>query len=293
MLAVSTDMQAPKDVDLLSVFVTSDSAVKLDYLGRVLPAGTLALPATLAIVQPDNPDAQLNIRVTFFKGQTARVVRDIVTTVPRTRTALLRVSLGYLDDGDVTGTLPARYLPGSTAGGASIPDGDTIYSPIDEPGAVLSTTCDFGSSLTGVDGVCVDSAVDSSKLPDYSDDAVFGSGGARDGVPVNCFDVKKCFAAAAPVAGLDKTECTYALPAGTKASTFYMALKTSATGACVATGTCSVPLVSDATAGWSISGGTVKLLPGVCKKMAATGAQLVQAAACPTEKTSDPVCEGS
>ncbi|MGH7439536.1 MAG: hypothetical protein ACRENE_27930 [Polyangiaceae bacterium] len=293
MLAVSTDMQAPKDVDLLSVFVTSDSAVKLDYLGRVAPAGSLTLPATLAIVQPDNPDAQLNIRVTFFKGQTARVTRDIVTTVPRNRTALLRVSLGYLDDGDVTGTLPAQYLPGPTAGGASVPDGDTNYSPIDEPGAVLSTTCPFGSSETSIDGECVDNAVDSSKLPDYSDDAVFGSGGAKASVPVDCFDVATCFGTATPVVGLDRSQCTLPLPAGANAASFNLALQTSATGACVATGTCYVPLVSDATAGWSVSGGTVKLLPGVCKKMNATGAQLVQAVACPTRTLSDPVCEGS
>src|SRR5258708_10083298 len=88
-LAISTDMQAPKDVNVVSVFITSSSVVKFDYLGRVLPDGTVALPATLAIVEPDDPTAELRIRVTAFQNQTARVLRDVQTTVPHQRTALL------------------------------------------------------------------------------------------------------------------------------------------------------------------------------------------------------------
>ena len=74
-LAISTDMQAPQDVDLVSVFITTDSVVKFDYLGRVLPSGTVALPATLAIVEPDDPNAKIRIRVNGFKGANARVLR--------------------------------------------------------------------------------------------------------------------------------------------------------------------------------------------------------------------------
>jgi hypothetical protein len=293
LLAISTDMQAPKDVSTLSVFVTSDSAIKLDYLGRVLPAGgSLPLPATLAIVQPDNPDTSLFIRVTFFQGQKARVMRDIVTTVPRNRTALLRVPLGFLDDGDVSGTLPAMYVPGSTAGGGPVPDGDSNYSPVDEPGAVLLPKCSFADKKTMLNGRCVDSTIDSSTLPDYSEDAVYGRRGARDGLPVSCFDVKKCFGSAAAVTGLDTTHCTFPLPAGVDAATFNLALATQDTGACIGTSPCFVPLASDpGGAGWYVSGGAVHLLAGVCLKMP-TGAQLYQSVGtCPTQTLSDPVCE--
>ena len=87
-LAISTDMQTPKDVDLVSVFITTDSVVKFDYLGRVLPSGTVSLPATLAIVEPDDPNAKIRIRVIGFQGANARVLRDVNTTVPHAQTTL-------------------------------------------------------------------------------------------------------------------------------------------------------------------------------------------------------------
>src|SRR5215469_3724947 len=79
-LAVSTDMQTPKDLDLISVLVSTNGALKFDYLGRVMPDGTLTLPSTLAIVEPDDPNAQVRVRVIAFQlqgaQQSARVLRD-------------------------------------------------------------------------------------------------------------------------------------------------------------------------------------------------------------------------
>ena len=292
-LAISTDMQAPKDVNIVSLFITSDSAVKLDYLGRVLPDGTVALPATLAIVEPDNPGAEIRVRVTAFRDQTARVLRDVVTTVPHARTALLRLALDWIDDGDVNGTLPSLYVPGSMSGGVPVADGVTTYSPIDEPGAVLRPTCSFVDNLTMVDGRCVDATVDSSGLPDYTQAAVYGAGGiGSDGSPVDCFDVPSCFATAAPVAGLQASSCSFPLPAGADPATFNLALVTQSAGACVAPGRCLVPLAIAPGAGWTIAGGTVQLLPGVCARMAATGAQLsASTGLCPARRLSDPVCQ--
>src|SRR5580700_5343456 len=111
-LSISTDMQTPKDVDVVSVFIETNGVAKFDYLGRVLPDGTLLLPSTLALVQPENPNAQVHIRVTAFQTQgtqeNARVLRDVLTTVPTARTALLRLPLDFLDDGSGQGTLPAQ-----------------------------------------------------------------------------------------------------------------------------------------------------------------------------------------
>ena len=110
MLSISTDMQTPKDVDVVSVFVATDGVVKYDYLGRVLPDGTVSLPSTLALVQPENPNAQVHIRVTAFQTQgtqeNARVLRDVLTTVPSQVTALLRLPLDFLGDGSGQGRCP-------------------------------------------------------------------------------------------------------------------------------------------------------------------------------------------
>jgi hypothetical protein len=292
-LAISTDMQAPKDVNVVSVFITSDSVVKFDYLGQVLPTGTVALPATLAVVEPDNPNAEIRIRVTAFQGQRARVMRDVVTTVPHERTSLLRLPLNLLDDGDVTGTLPAQYLPDTMVNGTMIPDGDTNYSPIDEPNAVLLAKCDFTQMLTSVNGECVPAALDSSQLPDYQEQDVYGDAGIQpNGAPVACFDVQRCFAGATPVTGLSMSMCTFPLPQGADPSTFNVALVTPDTGACIAQGQCFVPLENDKDGGFTISGNTVQLPGGVCVKMMATGAQLYQSVnTCGTRTAAAPVCQ--
>jgi hypothetical protein len=62
-LAISTDMQAPKDIDVVSVYMTTNGAQKFDYLGRVRPDGTVAFPSTLAIVEPEQQSAEVRIRV--------------------------------------------------------------------------------------------------------------------------------------------------------------------------------------------------------------------------------------
>jgi hypothetical protein len=43
---------------------------------------------------PVAPALELRIRVVGYMGQTARVLRDVITTVPQGRTALLVVPLG-------------------------------------------------------------------------------------------------------------------------------------------------------------------------------------------------------
>jgi|GEM_PF-555203 len=54
-------------------------------------------------------------------------------------------------------------------------------------------------------GRCVDSRIDETKLPKYTDDLVDGSGGA-------CFMASTCFAAAAPAVVVNAEDCTYAVP---------------------------------------------------------------------------------
>ncbi len=279
-LAISTDMQTPKDIDVVSVFVSTNSVPKYDYLGRVTPDGKVTLPATMPVVEPDDPSAKVRIRVVAFKQADAKVMRDVVTTVPHQRTALLRLPLDFLDVGSVkSGGIPPKFFPD----GKSVVDGLTEWDPTNPTDVVPK--CDFLAGLTMVNGVCAEVGVDSSKLPDYSEPAVFGEGGLQNGVPASCFDAARCFAGATPVVGLTTAAsgaCSFPLPAGAQPSTFNVALVTATTGTC-AGASCYVPLPNDADEGWVVSSGTVQLAPGVCQKLGPAPPR-----ACPSRYASPP-----
>jgi hypothetical protein len=213
MLAISTDMQTPKDVDVVSVFVAVGDSVKFDYLGRVLPDGTVALPSTLAIVQPEDPTAQIHIRVIAFQEQNARVLRDVLTTAPSDRVALLRMPLDFLDDGSGLGAIPQQFVP---LGVDDAPEGVTQFDP-----TTIGSDCDpmrycaTGSAQcqTSINGVCGNATIDSSTLPAYQATEVYGDGGQMvNGAPSSCFDVTSCLAEATPVVGLDMSTCSFTLP---------------------------------------------------------------------------------
>jgi hypothetical protein len=285
-------MQVPKDFDIISIYVATGSDVKFDYLGRIQPDGSVPLPATLAIVEPDDPTSQVHIRITAFQdtnpGAKARVVRDVLTTVPHERTVLLSLPLSFLDDGSGVGTLPAQYVPvGSGLSSGTAPEGPTQFDPTD-PSNIQTPLCDFTQGLTSVYGQCMGALLDSSTLPAYGE-AEAGTQ-AQDGG--TCFDVTACFAGATLVS--DVSSCSFPLAEGASASNLNLALATSTTGACIASiDECLVPLVEDPNAGWTLSGGTVTLAPGACTKAQQAGVQLFQATsgACPAMALTALVCE--
>jgi hypothetical protein len=302
MVAITTDMETPKDFSVVSVFVESDSAVKFDYVGRVLPDGSVALPATVAIVEPDDPNAQIHIRVTAFQERNARVLRDVLTTIPHGRTTLLRMPLSALDDGSVTGTLPLPNLPSNPndpASGGMASEGNSDFLPTDP--TVLTTKCDFlDKRETMINGQCQPAAVPTSQLVDYQETAVYGSGGMRSsGLPAKCFDVATCFAGATevPPPSMSMTGCSFPLPQGADVTKYNLALATTdGTGVCTASGQCFVPLTNDPTGptgdGWFVNGGNIEMITGICMKMLGAGAKLYQVqGSCPAKTLSDPVCE--
>jgi len=227
MLAINTDMKAPKDVNAVSVTISTNGAIKHSFIGRVTPQGEVLLPATLAIVQPDDDSASIRIRVMAFQDRKPRVLRDIRTTVPTDgRTALLRIPLNFVNDGSATGTsLPSGIVPEpfigteTPAGGSSGSSGGTSSG---DPGGVGGGAADFDffgafqppcpdiQNQTIIDGECKDNFVDPGSLPDF-DTAQLG-----DSTDVgSCFDVARCFGAAT-VAGSGGGEV--ALDAGSDAS---------------------------------------------------------------------------
>jgi hypothetical protein len=216
MLAISTDMQTPKDISVVSIFIAEGSTVKFDYVGRVLPDGTVSLPSTLALVEPDDPSTQIQIRVIAFNEQNPRVLRDVQTTVPHARTALLRLPLNFLDLGSVTGQLPAQFYP-TTADGVA--EGISTFDPTD-PTSIVST-CDpmhlcqtpGASCQTMINGVCTTATVVSSTLPVYTPTEVYGDGGVMaNGAPESCFPVQRCFAEPTAVNGVGPGMCSFTLP---------------------------------------------------------------------------------
>lgn len=295
MLAVSTDMKAPKDVNIVTIHVQTGSLVRHNFIGRVTPEGEVVFPATLAIIEPDDPNASIRVRVIALKDNKPLVLRDVRTTAPHGgRVALLRLPLLFVNQGvSVSGTVPDNFLPPKSgpsiasvgrplAGGVS--PRDTEFNPYDPTQGVIPGC---GADLTYIDGDgCKDSYVDSSALPDYSDEAVFGSGG-----PTGCFDTKTCFGAAKeiPADVLDVAACAFPLGARDPAK-LNLALATPDVGECVGD-KCFVP-IDRGDGGWRVEGTTVKLPVAYCKSFVAPGkAKIVETSACGTKAASQPLCQ--
>lgn len=206
MLAINTDMKAPKDVNVLTLSVLVNNQVKVNYQGRITPDGTVLLPATVALAEPSDPNASIRIRVVAFQERKARVLRDVRTTIPTGgRVALLRIPLNFVNDGSGTGELPVGTViddkpikdtgGASDAGGGGSSSGDlgsSFGAGELNPYEIVASACPVDQTI--IDGECQDDYVDSSKLPDYDENLV-----GRGDDPGVCFDAKRCFAGAAPV----------------------------------------------------------------------------------------------
>ena len=212
MLAITTDMKAPKDVNAVAVSITTNGLVKASFIGRVTPQGDILLPGTLAIVEPDDKNAVIRIRVMAFQNQKPRVIRDVRTTAPPDgRTALLRIPLNFVNDGKVAGSpLPDGLVPDPVPGTEGLSPPASATATTGDAGSVgtkdLSPSGgDFDFMLnfqpkdclnpqdeTIINGECHDSFIDSSTLPDF-DAAALGDSTGQTGA---CFDLGKCFAGA-------------------------------------------------------------------------------------------------
>lgn len=290
-LAVTTDMRAPKDVNVISVAIQINNEVKYNFVGRVTPEGEVLLPATLAIAEPDDPAAAIRIRVIAFKDTAPRVLRDVTTTSPRAgRIALLRMPLLFVNDGSARGALPEANVPlkQQTFGGA-LPLSPQTLKPAAEPfnpfGAEVFSAC---SELdeTMIDGECRSAVVDSSKLPDYHDELVSPSDG-------RCFDPKACI-----VNWRDAEVDLDACKAPKNGAVTNVTFVTSSTGDCDAQGRCLVPVdrvdpLDEQASGWHEEGDAIVLSKGICKKLRA-GVELgfVGDLSCPTKDGTRPVCVG-
>lgn len=244
MLAIQTNYAAPKDVDEVGLYITSDGRPIFSDTRQVAPDGTVRFPATIAVVGDEaKVRAVIRVRAVGFQKQKARVLRDVVTTIPKARTALLRVPLEWLNEGSGEGS------------SAAVTDGFRD----------LVSICPAGT--TSIGGECRDATVDSERLPDYAETEVFGGGNA-EGAGL-CFDVNECFRDAVRVA-VDPTSCKVEgqiIGANTN-----VALAVRAAGECGRdqSQVCDEGLVAldqGGESGWSVQGSALALPLGVCRKM--------------------------
>ncbi|WP_245678436.1 hypothetical protein [Chondromyces crocatus] len=253
MLVFQTDMSLPKDIDAIRLLVTVEGAVVFDETYRRLgEEDSIKLPATLGFLTPDDPSLPLRLRVIGSRGsdEGVQVLREVVTTVPDGRTAMLQVPIQFLCYGSAE---VERDEQGNVKRDA---DGQVV----------VKSSCAEGQ--TCIAGSCVVADLPSDDLPDFVRAEVFGGGsGAGDGL---CFDTLSCFgqgAATQPkfMALADgQRACVADVPPGGAA--LNVALRTQGGGICGELG-CFVPLDAGVDAGWkSIEGDRLRLPDAVCDR---------------------------
>ncbi|HEY6729306.1 MAG TPA: hypothetical protein VI197_35085 [Polyangiaceae bacterium] len=258
MIAISTDMSVPKDIDHVHVqVVLTRGPVVHDQTYWIEPArgGDTLLPATLAVVAGDSANASVELRVTGFLGDEARTFSKVQTTIPESRLATVRVPVQWLCDGSAQLVVDDIY--------------DSACSARDE------------EEYSCVAGTCEPASVDVASLPDFDPAAIFGGGEGPGDLLGECFDTIECFDAGEDVAPEDDCELDVDVPSGGELN---VALKFPADdptsgdspGICGSQG-CYVPLDKDDRFGWrSDDAGTVQLPPAACAAVAAGAAQALR-----------------
>jgi hypothetical protein len=268
-VAIDTDLTPGVDFDELQVEVVAPAGTSSfppikEFGQRSQP---YSFPMTFALVSNGDPSTKVQIRVaaglsTIPGGHSAvgmpLLLREVTTTIPDDRVALLRVHLEWLCVGYAKqNPAPDTYVEGNC--------------PVD--------------GLTCVAGECVDFKLESSTFPDYDEALVFGGGhaGAGDGT---CFDTLGCFAGA--VATTPDPSCTIPMPSGERSKVNVGLVSARCEGGvCPYEGDrCVVPLDTASPGGWTEIGGRIHLPPAACRK---TSGVLVSTS-CATKTAGVPTC---
>jgi hypothetical protein len=278
-LAIQTDMAMPKDIDRIRIEVTyvktGAAAYQMDFT-KLGESDSIQLPATLGFIAPADPSEAIRVRALAGRGpeESTRLLREIVTTVPTSRVATLRVPIEFLCDGAAAAERdPMGQVKRDGAGRVVIKD-----------------NCPEG--LTCAAGTCVPEEIPSEALPDYDVRDIFGGGsGIGDG---SCFDTAQCLEEAT-LAELDMA--TFAAdPLTCRAAgggDINVALSTQGPGMCGKSG-CFVALDAESDSGWKVGDpGFITLPPAVCAQVAIgklVGVVTAPVGACPQKRVSLPTC---
>lgn len=268
-LALSTDLALPKDVDTVRIQVRANGRDRFD---RSYPFGPdeNKIPATLTLVAGDDPTQPIEVRVLAFRQGEIRTLSKTITTIPEERTAMLRVPIQWF------------CYRQAEAGGD------------DE----FRSTCetDNGPDSACVGGSCVDAKVDSKMLPEFEPEVVFGGGADAEDPGAECFATEACFDA-----GIDVTpdeHCVVEVP-DSSVDRLNFAVVTAMAGICSGTtGACYVPLDhTPELGGWSeLDDGEAGVpryaLPqAVCERLAdGRGLRVRATRECAAKTASRPTC---
>jgi hypothetical protein len=260
MLSIQTDMAIPKDVDTVRIEVSAYGNLLFGNDYQVGASG-LRIPATLALVAGKDPAAPVRIRVIARKGGNngkARVLREVVTTVPTDRIAMLRIPIHWLCDGSAVEQTP----------------GD------------VQSSCTQGQVC--VAGTCQDPSLRVTSLETFAPEAVFG-GASGPGVGGTCLDTVACFSQGQQAA-VDLATCTVPVPSGGAGVNVAVLRAPNTEGIC-GTQACLVPLDAESAEGWQQDGQRAFLPQAVCNRIKDGKAQGVAVTtACPTKTQRVPPC---
>jgi hypothetical protein len=266
-VSLATDMALPqRQIDTVTLQVQVHGQILVSEPYQVGAGSELIqIPGTLTLLAGSNAAQPVTVRAFAGKQGSLRTFREVITTVPTDRIALLR--------------MPVQWLCGGTAMEVSIPDGmgGTTVRAL--------SSCDDGNTCMA--GRCVPNTIDSTTLPDYAPEAVFG--GASDPKLGRCFDTVPCMVKGNAVQ--PDAHCTIPKP---DADTLNVALRVPGDGICDSTTTmCFVPLDGRSNEGWTLTaaGDRLALPLAACDKLQAGKVSAVYVStACETKTEALPPC---
>jgi hypothetical protein len=264
-VSLATDMALPQQIDEITLEVQVHGQL-LIHEPYTVGASDIHIPGTLTLLAGENAAQPVTLRAYASKSNELRTFREVITTVPADRIALLRMPVQWLCGGSVMMQAP-------------IPDGmgGVNVRPI--------STCSDGNTCMA--GSCLPNTIDSTMLPDYAPEAVFG--GASDPKLGRCFDSVACMVKGNPVE--PDAHCTIAKP---DADTLNVALRVPGGGICDSTGTeCFVPLDGSSAEGWTLTaaGDRLALPAAACDKLHMGQVSAVYVStACETKTEALPPC---
>jgi hypothetical protein len=263
-VAFQTDLSIPKDINFLVVSIYAGGSKRYQSVFPLSPDGKFHLPATLAIIEGEQKNQAVTVRVTGLdKAQQPQVIRQAVSTVPKERIALMHMPIQFLCMQKVT--------PSSDVDGTENYDDDCTSK---------EQTC--------ISGECVPDEVDVNTLPTYAGDLVFGGVNFPGLAGGQCLDVLGCFAKGATVA--PDQDCSVPLPGGSEENVNVgLVLPLGGKGIC-GTEACIVALERDDQLGWKFENGRAILPKKICERLGDDIDALAVTSACVTKTTAIPTC---
>ena len=311
-LGVSSDMRVADDFDSVGLFISVNGEVKYQAVHAVSPTGEVLLPASLSILQPDEPSTPVHIRVAGYRASQVIAVRDAITTIPSNQISVLRLPVQWLSTGATKGR--AAGAPSSSAttsvslGGVKIrssaPSDDASFSEFAKFFSGLELPCPAGQ--TSIAGTCESVYVPPSALVVAKGGAHVGEvyGGAN-GLDTQgkaaggaCFAVEDCFAESEAVRPEDITArrdgttvvgCEIPRPRGASLDQLNIAIDRDGTpGAYVALNSEAAEEAKEG--GWRDTGAAIALPPAVCARLGGAARGLRVSTRCAAKRAKDPTC---